>query len=427
MKILLFKIVKFVIEKYLIMSEINDYPTFNIYRNLVSFDGNNIFTGCVTGDLFVQFINNKHYGLSWTPSPYKDTQTDIRKENFGLTHVAIENDKLAYIHKSKELWILKNNKYDSIENVEQLDETFKKGSIPCDEWVNYTNPAMTDDEKYVILNFINDNWILLNTMLSDKTCKTYVFDIESQIFYDVTEQADTDEFNYENRIMFVFNLEKTELNVKAITINKTDTKDEIQIKQFTFKNIKNICGSKSSKQFMIYKDNSLSSIPYSKLFTSSDGSDGSDDWTNLNIKFQDDKEFVTSIGASETFYIVVTYKNVYVKKIDGTGDWVVIPYYSESSFDIKTLDDNFYDVVNAFWVNVICVGDKIVLTSLDGKVYILMLAVKSLDNFGVILQTVLPQIMIDDCYTNKIIKQCTFLNKYKVEYSEFECKCEKKH
>jgi len=399
------------------MSTVEDYPTFNIYKNLVSFDGNNIFTGCITGDLFTQFMNDKHYGLSWVPSPYKDTQTDIRKENFGLTHVAIENDKLAYIYNLKELWISKNHNYNSIENVEQIDGTFKKGSVPCDGWVNYINPAMTDDEKYGILNFINDNWILLNTMFSDKTYKIYVFDIESQIFYDVTEQSDTVEFNYENRIMFVFDLEKTELNVKAITINKINTKDEIQIKHFTFKNIKNICGSKSSKQFMIYRDNELLSIPYSKLFT------GSDDWTNLNIKFVDEKEFVTSIGASKTFYIVVTYKNVYVKKIDGTTDWIVIPFHNESSFDIKTKDDDFYDVVNAFWINVICVGDRIILTSIDGKVYFLILA----DNSGIIMQTLLPQIMIDDCYTNKILKQCTFLNKYKIEYSEFECKCDKKH
>lgn len=397
------------------MTNLINYPTFNMYKNLVSFDGNNIFTGCVTGDLFTQFMNDKNFGVSWIPSPYKNTQTDIREENFGLTHVAIENDKLAYIHKSKELWISKNHNHNSIENVEQLDETFKKGTSLFDEWANYTNPLMSDDEKYVILNFINDNWILLNTMLTDEIHKTYLFDIESQIFYDVTEESETDEFNYENRIIFVFDSEKTDLNVKAFTINETETENKIQIKKFTFKNIKKICGLKSAKQFMIYRDNQISSISYEKLFANSYDSD---DWINLNIKFDDDKEFVTSIGISKTFYIVVTYKNIYVKRIDGTSDWVVIPYYSESSYDIRTLDDNFYDVQNVFWTNVTCVNNKIILTSLDGKVYFLILSDNSLDISGVILQTFLPQIMINDSYTNKTLKQSTFLNKYKVEYSK---------
>ena len=56
-----------------------------------------------------------------------------------------------------------------------------------------------------------------------------------------------------------------------------------------------------------------------------------------------------------------------------------------------------------------------------------MVTDNSLDISGVILQTLIPQIMIDNCYTNKTLKQCTFLNKYKVEYSEFECKCKTKH
>ena len=247
------------------MSNIKDCPTFNIYANLISFDGNHIFTGCITGDLFIQFINNEHFGFGWIPSPYKNTQTDFREEHFGLTHVAIENDKLAYIHKSKELWISKNHNYNSIENVEQLDETFKKGTILFDGWVNYTNPMMSEDEKYILISFIN-NWILLNTMLTDNTYKTYVFDIESQIFYDVTDESDTDEFNYDNRVMFIVDIEKSELNTTAYTVNKTDTKNDIQIKKFTFKNIKKICGSKSAKQFMIHRDdNQISSIPYSLL------------------------------------------------------------------------------------------------------------------------------------------------------------------
>lgn len=404
------------------MSEIKDYPSFNIYTNLISFDGANIFTGYLTGDLFIQFINDNNFGVSWTPSPYKHSQQDIRKENFGLTHVAIENDKLAYIYKATELWILKNNKYDLIQDVKQNDGTFKTGTIPFDGWVQFTNSMMSEDEKYILINFINDNSVLLNTMLSDNTYKTYIFDIDSQIFYDVTDESDTNEFNYDNRIIFINNFEKSELNTTAITINKTN---DIQIKKFTFENIKKICGSKSVKQFMIYRDdNQISSIPYSKLFANSYSSD---DWTTNNIKFQDDKEFVTSITIAKSFYIVVTYKNVYVKRIDGTGDWIVIPYYSESSFDIKTLDDNFYDVVNVFWTNIYCVNDKIILTSIDGKVYFLLLSDNSVDISGTILQTLLPQVTIDDCYTNRLLKDMTFLNKYKIEYSKFECKCKTKH
>jgi len=45
-----------------------------------------------------------------------------------------------------------------------------------------------------------------------------------------------------------------------------------------------------------------------------------------------------------------------------------------------------------------------------------------IDDSGIIQQTLLPQIMINDCYTNKILKNYTFLDKYKIEYSEFECK-----
>jgi len=45
-----------------------DFPYFDIYTSLVAFDGNSIFISTITGDLFLQFFNKKHYSLGWIPA-----------------------------------------------------------------------------------------------------------------------------------------------------------------------------------------------------------------------------------------------------------------------------------------------------------------------------------------------------------------------
>ena len=39
------------------MSYIVKLFTFDLYPNYLSFNGTNIFMGCVTGDLFLQYVN----------------------------------------------------------------------------------------------------------------------------------------------------------------------------------------------------------------------------------------------------------------------------------------------------------------------------------------------------------------------------------
>ena len=90
------------------MSYIVKLFTFDLYPNYLSFNGTNIFMGCVTGDLFLQYVNENEnenqnenenenqnenqnenkFKIKWCSAPYKETQKDIRKENYNLTNVA---------------------------------------------------------------------------------------------------------------------------------------------------------------------------------------------------------------------------------------------------------------------------------------------------------------------------------------------------
>jgi len=399
-----------------------DYPTFNIYKNCLSFDGRNILVVTISGDLFLQFLNNNYMGLSWIPSPYKHTQQDIREENFGITNVAFENEMVVLVYKRTELWISKDNKMDKIEAVEKVDDTFKTGFAEFGGWTQYTNPGMSEDEKYVLIKFFDQSFIFIMTY-NKGVYKSYILDIEDKIFHDVTNVDET-EINYKNRIVFVLNPENPTKNVIAYSV--TENK-QIQLKSYNIPDINFIAGSFYAKQLMFCKNDEIYSIPYEKFFNNST------EYTRLDVKFEDNKEFVTSFGVTTKFYVIATYKNIYVKSIhnndDANNEWVSIPFISESSFDIKTINknendelyDENYDVTNIFWTNVNCVGDNVILTSIDGKIYCLVIEEK------LVLTSILPQLFMDDCSTNQTLKESTFLNKYKIEYSEFECKCKTKH
>ena len=374
------------------MSDIVKLYTFDLYHNYLSFNERNIFIGCVTGDLFLQNLNNNEF--IWYSAPYKETQKDIPKENYELTYVAFFKETVVTIYKYKELWI-------------STDTQIK--------WKKYDNPLMSEDEKYVYIKLFNKDFLLICTNL-DYKYKMYILDLNKMILHDVTDYKDTDDFNYDtigNLVYFTFRYNNDE-NCIAYTIHN----NTIQVKHFNLKKITNFALSSYSKIGMIYKNDELLTIPYSKLFSNSEDYN-LEKWTKLDIKFNDPKEFITSIGVSKSYYFVVTYKNIYAKKIEGENDWFTLPFFSKSSFNIKTVDDTLYDVTNVFWTSIQCCNNDIIVKNINGKVYMVYPNDLKID------ESLLP--VINDCYTNYFLKKIVFFDKYKIEYSEFECKCKLKY
>jgi hypothetical protein len=388
------------------MSYIVKLFTFDLYPNFLSFDGTNIFIGCVTGDLFLKYVNENvnvnenenKFKIKWCSTPYKETPKDIRKENYDLTNVAFFKETIVLTYKYKELWILteKQNK-----------------------WIKYDNPLMSEDEKYVYIKLFNKDFLLICTNLDDKY-KMYVLDINKMILHDITDYKDTDDFNYDTTdklvcINFTYNNDE---NCIAYTIHN----NTIQVKHFNLKKITNFALSSYSKICMVYKNNELLTIPYSKLFSNSEDYN-LEKWTKLDIKLNDPKEFITSIGVSESFYFVVTYKNIYAKKIEGENDWFLIPFTipfsNKLSYNIKTVDNTFYDVTNIFWTSIQCYNNDIIIKNFNGKIYMVYPNDLKID------ESLLPT--INECYTNYVLNKIVFFDKYKIEYSEFECKCKLKH
>jgi hypothetical protein len=277
---------------------------------------------------------------------------------------------------------------------------------------------MTEDEKYEIIKFF-DNKTLLVVTSRNGLIRTSIFNLDNLAFYDVTDENNTDTFDYSNPIVFTSTYDDTTFNFNAYSVNRTDSNFDIQIKKTRIKGLTKFAVNRTSKMLFILKNGKYYSISYAKFFVDSD------DWTLIENepKFIDDKEFVTALTLTSSFYIVMTYKNIYAKPIDNTGDWFTIPYNCKSSFDIKTLDGDFYDVTSTFWVYTMCVDNSIIIKSIDGKIYHLLIS----NNDGIIYESMLPQILINDCYTNLQLKSFTFKNKYTIEYSEFECKCTTKH
>ena len=395
------------------MSDIIKAVTFNPYENLISFDGTNILTCCITGDLYLQFLTYKKMGKAWLPAPHKNTPEDFCKENFNLTNVAFCKGTIVTIYNNKELWISRDN-HINVENTTHK-EKISSGTSKFNEWTKYDNNLMDDNEKYRIIRLFNEDFLLICTSINDDKIKSYLLDLNKMIFYDITYGKDTNEFNYDNRTYYIFYPNKDEHIIAHTIYNNI-----LQTKHFNFGKIMSIAGSPYSKIMMIYKNDELLTIPYSKIFTNLDIN--VDSWTKLDIKFNDPKEFITSIGVSKSYYFVVTYKNIYAKKIEGENDWFTLPFFSKSSFDIKIVNGELYDVTNVFWTSIECYNNNVTVTNINGKVYMVILN----DNSGVIIESLLPQIMVNDCYTNKILKQIVFKDKYTIEYSEFECNCKSK-
>ena len=83
------------------------HNSFNIFSDVISFDGEKLLFSYLTGDLIIKFNNNQQIG--WIPTPYKPTLEVNDIKNYGFSYISIDTDKIVLIHKFKDLYISKYN------------------------------------------------------------------------------------------------------------------------------------------------------------------------------------------------------------------------------------------------------------------------------------------------------------------------------
>jgi hypothetical protein len=57
---------------------------FNVGSQYISFDGENLLISRVDGTLWLDFLNNKHYGMGYIPDPYRESLEDTSDEAIGF-------------------------------------------------------------------------------------------------------------------------------------------------------------------------------------------------------------------------------------------------------------------------------------------------------------------------------------------------------
>ena len=115
--------------------------------------------------------------------------------------------------------------------------------------------------------------------------------------------------------------------------------------------------------------------------------------------------------------IACTYKNIYIKSINtqvvDNTEWekINIIEYTDTEFNI-TKNDEFFDKTKLFWCKLYNVNDDVVLSTLDGQTFYLVINYKDKK----IIPTRFPKLLLNNTTIKKSLSEITFRDMYKVEY-----------
>jgi len=380
------------------------YFDFNVYSHTISFDGENLLVSVLSGDILMSFKYNNILQIAWVPTPFKDKLEDIDIKNFGFCYLSVEKSKIALIYKYKHIYICEYNFTNYI-------------SKPIN-WLEIFDPHCKDGEEfeYKLIKFMDESNLFI-CRESNQELKYYIINVSDNdniAWHDVSYIVKTNEFNYVNNKLLFTRTGATKDNCKVFIYNKNT--NNINVKTVTIGEIDDFCGSRYQQKLIISKNNKVYTISYDKLF-SDEYTNAESDWKEYNINFEDSKEFITCVGICKSFMIACTYKNIYIKSINtqvvDNTEWVKINIieYTDTEFNI-TKNDEFFDKTKLFWCNLYNVNDDVVLSTLDGQTFYLVINYKDKK----IIPTRFPKLMLNNTTIKKSLSEIKFRDMYKVEY-----------
>ena len=378
-----------------------------------SFDGNHIVSTRLDGSLFMQFNDGKRYGMGYFGDPYKKNPEDISQKAVGFKRATVNKNHIIMTKEYDDMYLGTFDLY-KMNIVEKVNETYSLGH-PELNWECKINPFKKQNEKYICILFLNDDYVFFVTCINNTELKDYIFNIKTNEWIDINTIEESDDNWVDSEKVFRINHSIDTKNVLIVFLND----GQIKKKFITITDIKNIGVSRSAKLFSKFDNVSkkLNVISYQQIF------ENNFDYTSYPIKFKDEKEFYTSHNITEKAFIMTTNKNIYVKFIEDVKemDWNIVKLENPSSdtYIINNEADEFIDSTSIFWNGIIVKDNTCILTTLAGDTYILYNIKK--DNIQ-ITQTQLPKIFVNDELFNITFEKSSFIdkfgNKYKIQYFE---------
>lgn len=405
------------------MKKTQNIPSFNIAANKISFDGKNIISSLISGDLMYKFYFDLGDSYQHRIGVINYTPDLLDSSKFGFNLVAIDNNKVIVSanNYSSDLLICElDTGISNIKNTQKIDDKYSMVN-PTFDFTKKHNPYKSTTEQYIFIGFINEDFVYGITFhkinIMDENVNIYIYQISTDVWLDYTLINNTDTFIQSNSMIFYNKYDKDIDNLTVYSI----VDNEIYVKTLTFQS-NNFSVSREAKQFGYYKDNIFYTQSYTDLFEE-------------NNKYVEhiiplcEKEIITTAEITKSKYIIGTTKNIFIKNIEETDDkWNTVGYEFPYNFLISESTDSCiestteYDIANKIWVKILSKEDKVIIVALDGKSYYLT---KNNDKYE-LQDTQLYSLFVNDCFLNHCLENIKFCNKYHVKVLKFDCKCQNK-
>ena len=372
----------------------------------ISYNGTNIvMIRQPDSALLFRFYDGNRYGIGFFCDPYKNSLEDVSKTALGYKLISVNKNNIILVKGKDHLYLADYDMY-NVKNVQSTEsENYKMGN-PTINWNKKVNPYKSDDEEYLQINFINDNFISAISSNSSSHVNNYILNLKTNEWLnvkDIRELDKTTKVNYmDSRMMFYLNCENSEDNFTVVIING----DIIEKTVFTIKNMTNLACSRQAKMLSNFDKakKELNVLSFEKFFNNNL------DWETHKIEFLDEKEFYITHNISTNAFIVATSKNIYVKLI-GIDEWYPVLVDSSDTYIINDSEGNLYDASSSIWTGIHVYDDKVVCNDLIGNTYFM----KYTENGIVLKNTELNKMFEHDSF-NQLFKNALFDDKYKITY-----------
>lgn len=376
----------------------------NCMSKFISYDGTNIIMiRQPDSALLFRFYDGNQYGIGFFDDPYKSSLEDVSKTALGYKLISVNKNNIILVKGKDHLYLADYDMY-NVKNVQSTEGDKYKMGNPTINWNKKLNPYKSDDEIYMQINFINDNFISAISSNSSSHVNNYILNLKTNEWInvkDIRELDKTTKVNYmDSRMMFYLDCEKSEDNFTVVIING----DIIEKTVFTIKNMTNLACSRQAKMLSNFdKDKKeLNVLSFEKFFNNNL------DWEVHKIEFLDDKEFYITHNISTNAFIVATSKNIYVKLI-GIDEWYPVLVDSSDTYIINDLEGNLYDTSSSIWTGIHVNNDKVVCSDLIGNTYFM----KYTEN-GIVLKNTELNKMFEHEIFNQLFENAIFDDKYKI-------------
>jgi hypothetical protein len=376
----------------------------NCMSKFISYDGTNIIMiRQPDSALLFRFYDGNRYGIGFFGDPYKSSLEDVSKTALGYKLISVNKNNIILVKGKDHLYLADYDMY-NVKNIQSTEGDKYKMGNPTINWNKKVNPYKSDDEQYMQINFINDNFISAISSNSSSHVNNYILNLKTNEWInvkDIRELDKTTKVNYmDSRMMFYLDCEKSEDNFTVVIING----DIIEKTVFTIKNMTNLACSRQAKMLSNFDKakKELNVLSFEKFFNNNL------DWETHKIEFLDEKEFYITHNISTNAFIVATSKNIYVKLI-GIDEWYPVLVDTSDTYIINDLEGNLYDTSSSIWTGIHVNNDKVVCSDLIGNTYFM----KYTEN-GIVLKNTELNKMFEHEIFNQLFENAIFDDKYKI-------------